>query len=498
MTVNRVHENFNIFVSYDRGRIIRAKKTNTCTDMEYMQLIKQMDERLVPDGSFDVIRREINIGTKKGIYYAIDGMSDSAVLERVIDYLVENGDPASLSQSVPYLEIKKAKDADEAVLAVLSGVFALMCEGFDGILLVFAKKFPSRSIQETENEKSLRGPRDSFTEQIITNTALIRRRVRDPALRVERFTLGKMTKTDVALLYIDGKASRRLLSVLRRKLTDYTAPTMSFGEQTLAEYLVRTRWYDPFPKVRYTERPDSASAMLLEGSVILVCDNTPAVMILPTSIFDFLHESNDFYLPPITATYLRLVRLLIAIVTVTLMPTWYMLIKNQNLMPSWLSVLRLHENEYAVPILLQIVLVELIIDGLKIASLNTPNSLGNSLSVVTGLILGELAVDIGWFVPEVILYMAFVSIANFTQPSYELGYALKFVRMMILFSTALFNIWGYALGLAAVIGLILFNKTVDGSRSYLYPLIPWNGEAMKRFFFRVRLKDEKSIKQNEH
>ena len=139
-------------------------------------------------------------------------------------------------------------------------------------------------------------------------------------------------------------------------------------------------------------------------------------------------------------------------------------------------------------------MIEFIIDGLKLASLNTPQVLGNSFSVIAGLILGEMAVNIGWFVPEVILYLAFITIANFTQPSYELAYSLKFMRLILLILSAVFNIWGFGLGVVLVFLLIVSNKTVDGSRGYLYPLIPWNGNAMLRFFVRVRLGNKTSSK----
>lgn len=451
------------------------------------ELINKVDEILRPKQSFDIIRREYRTESgMKAVYWCIDGLVDSSVMERILEFIHSSADLSDLPSTAPYIEIGRSPDPYESAVKVLSGAVAVCAEKADEILLIYARNYPSRSIEEPDNEKSLRGPRDGFCEQLVRNVSLIRRRIKDPALTVELVSLGSETKTDAAIVYLNGKANAALLDSVRKKMQSYPASTLSFGEQTLAEYLVGTRWYNPFPKVRYTERPDSASAMVVEGSVIILCDNSPAAIILPTSVFDFLQESNDFYLPPITATYLRITRLIMALLTVFFIPAWYLVIHTHGVLPDWLHFVEV-TKEGSIPVYWQIILVEFIIDGLKIASLNTPNSLGNSLSVVMGLILGDLAVEIGWFIPEVILYMAFIAIANFAQPSYELGYALKYMRILLLTLTAVFRLWGFIGGILLIGVFIVTNKTVDGSRSYLYPLIPWNTRAMKRFFVRSRL-----------
>ena len=456
--------------------------------------VNEIDRLLRPDASFDVIRREFVLSDgSAAVLWCIDGLTDSSVMERILEYLTLSGKAGKLADCAPYPEVETTSDPSVAVTKVLSGAVACAAAGEPEILLIFARRYPERSIEEPDNEKSLRGPRDGFCERLVPNTALIRRRVRDPALTVELVTLGSETRTDAAIVYLEGKADQKLLTSIRKKMQSYPSSTLSFGEQTLAEYLVGKRWFNPFPKVRYTERPDSAAAMVLEGSVIILCDNSPSAVILPTSIFDFLQESNDFYLPPVTATYLRLTRLFMALLTVFFVPAWYLVINTPSFLPDWLTFVEV-SKEGSIPVYWQIILVEFIIDGLKIASLNTPNSLGNSLSVVMGLILGDLAVQIGWFIPEVILYMAFIAIANFAQPSYEMGYALKFMRILLLSLTAVFRIWGFVAGVVAVGLLIVSNRTVDGSRGYLYPLIPWNGRAMKRYFTRARLKSNKGAR----
>jgi len=225
----------------------------------------------------------------------------------------------------------------------------------------------------------------------------------------------------------------------------------------------------------------------MEGSVLILCDASPDAMILPTSIFDFLQETGDYYFPPFTGTYLRIVRHTIFWLTLFLVPLWYLLVMNEQYVPGWLMFI-IPDDHGSLPLIAQLFLVEFVIDGLKLASMNTPSMLTNSLSVVGGLILGDFAVDIGWLIPEVILYMAFVAIANFTQASYELGYAVKFMRMLLLAATAIFGVFGFVFGLVAILALIATNANVNRRRSYLYPLIPFNGGALCRLLFRVKKK----------
>ncbi len=460
----------------------------------YDKYTKELTEKLYVGESFDVVKRKIILedGRNCGLFY-VSGFIDNSTMERVLKYFIEHKDTDKLDERVAFGEMSEITDTDQAVTAILSGGTAFVIEGMEKIIMIFCRRYPNRSIEEPDNEKVLKGPRDGFGEAMINNTVLIRRRIRDPKLTFKLAQCGDRTRTDIAVCYIEDKVNKKFLDTVMKKLNAIDLDAVSFGEQSIAEQLVKQRWYNPFPKIRFTERPDSAAAMVLEGSIIIISDNTPEVIILPTSIFDFLQEADDFYLPPLTATYFRIIRLIILLLTLFMLPAWYLLVSNPGYIPDWLSVIKIKEQA-AVPVIVQIFMIEFIIDGLKLASLNTPQVLGNSFSVIAGLILGEMAVNIGWFVPEVILYLAFITIANFTQPSYELAYSLKFMRLILLILSAVFDIWGFAIGVVTVFLLIVSNKTVDGSRGYLYPLIPWNGNAMLRFFVRVRLGNKTSSK----
>jgi stage V sporulation protein AF len=355
-------------------------------------------------------------------------------------------------------------------------------------ILIDSRSYPARETTEPQNDRVMRGPRDGFVETLISNTALIRRRVRNTALTMSYFTVGKSSKTDVVLCFMADRADAQYVKRVSERLKEIKTESLTMGHQSLAECLIRTRWYNPFPKIRTTERPDVAAAQLFEGSVLILMDNSPEAMILPTSIFDFMQESNDFYSPPLTGTYIRIVRYLIFALTLFAVPVWYLCYANPTLVPDWFAFV-LPSETGRLPVLAQLLIVEFVVDGLKMASMNTPDMLSNSLSVVGGLILGDFAVGVGWLIPEVIILMAFVAIANFSQRSYELGYAFKFMRILLLIGVALLGLWGFIGGIVLIIALIATNRTVNGECSYLYPLIPFNARAFVSVFFRVKKKD---------
>ena len=259
--------------------------------------------------------------------------------------------------------------------------------------------------------------------------------------------------------------------------------------QALSEVLIPSSFFNPFPKVRFTERPDFASACILEGKVLLIMDNSPSVMIFANSIADFTKETDDYYFSPLTGTYVRTIRAFVTVLTVILTPVMLIFLNNPEIIPHWLKFIDT-QSEHLIPFFVQFLLLELVVDGLRLASLNTPNTLSNSLGIIGGLILGEFAVEAGWFVPETIIYMAFVAIASFAQPSFEMGYALKFCRISLLILSELFGFIGFGIGLIAVTSVAAFSKTLSG-RGYLYPVIPFNAGDFARLFVRTSIRNKK-------
>lgn len=471
-------------------------------DEGFFEKIKEIDGEMRIGKSFDVTKREFLYGGQvDAVYYSVNGLSNSQAAVQIFRSMLGDKEGARRLREakrsgiaanerdlfLPCAEVKTVEDAENAISEVYAGASMLIVDGLDGYVLLDAKKPPARSIEEPSKDKVLRGAKDGFTETLLVNTALIRKRIRDKRLIFKKLTVGSGTKTDVVICYLEGLADEALVTRLTKQISDLRVRGLNLAEESLTELLIQKKWYNPFPKVRYTERPDAAAAMLMEGSVVVLCDNYPAVMLLPTSIFDFLQDTDDFCFVPVIGGYLKLVRNLVFLVSLLLTPVWYTLQTVPHLLPPPFDVL-LATGESFLPIFWQLVLVEIAIDGLKLASLNTPDTLSNSLSVISALILGDLAVHVGWLSEQVILYMSFVAISNFTQPSYELGYAFKFMRILTLILIALFSYWGLFAGIAVTLVLIATNNTVGGGgkRGYLYPLFPFCGRALFRLFFRVR------------
>lgn len=209
--------------------------------------------------------------------------------------------------------------------------------------------------------------------------------------------------------------------------------------------------------------------------LVVLVDNSASALLLPTTILRFNEEINDYYFPPLIGTYLQIIRTLVLLLTMFITPLWYLLVKNPDTLHENLRFL-LVQDEYYVPLIVQLLLVELIIDILKIASLNTPDVLSNSFSMLGALILGDFAVQARWLVPEVLVYMAFVAVANYAQHSYEMGYATKLCRMLLLVLIWLWDWWGFAAGIVITLTLIVTAKPLVG-KGYLYPLIPLTGRS---------------------
>jgi stage V sporulation protein AF len=277
----------------------------------------------------------------------------------------------------------------------------------------------------------------------------------------------------------------KLLEKIKERIKSVKVDALTMNQESLAECIYPHKWFNPFPKFKYSERPDTTAASLLEGNIVIMVDNSPSAMILPSSVFDIIEEADDYYFPPVTGTYLRLSRFLISILTLFLTPTWLLFMQNSDMIPSWLQFIKLSEVPQ-VPLLFQLLIFEFAIDGLRLAAVNTPSMLTTPLSVIAGIVLGEYSVKSGWFNSETMLYMSFVTVANYTQSSFELGYAFKFMRMIMLITTAMFNVWGFVGGVLLTICAVVFNKTIAG-KSYIYPLIPFQLSELKKRLFRGRL-----------
>ena len=444
------------------GKVFGSLKAN----VDYINALLPVKE------SYDLIQRDIIIGERQSTFYFIDGFTKDETMQKLMSafFAIKKDDMPSTAtgfskMAVSYVEVDVITDFDAVIKNILSGVTCLFVEGYEACIAIDCRTYPARSVDEPEKDKSLRGSRDGFVETIVFNTALIRRRIRDPHLVMKMFDVGKSSRTDVTVCYMSDRVDSELLQKITEKIDTIDCDALRMNQQSLAEALFRRKWFNPFPKFKYTERPDTAAACLLEGKIVILVDTSPSALILPPSIFDIIEEANDYYFPTLTNVYLKISRALITIATVFLTPLFLLFMQNTEWLPEVFQFVALKDT-VNIPLVFQLLILELAIDGLRLAAMSTPSMLSTPLSVIAGIVLGEFAVESGWFNSEVMLYMAFVAVANYTQPNFELGYALKFMRLLLLVMTALFNWIGFFVGTSIVVVSIVFNKTVSG-RSYM-------------------------------
>ena len=449
-----------------------------------------MDKLLRADESFDILRRDIVICNHKVRIYAIDGLVKDTIMGKMMIFFFgikdDNffKDAETFAQNcVPYIETTTEQNPQKVAQNILAGLSAIFVEGFDKVILTDTRSYPQRETSEPDNDKVMRGSKDGFVETIISNVALMRRRIRDANFTVKPFYVSTKSKADVVLCYMEDKVDKKLLKAISERIENAKVTSLAMNQQSLVEAIYPKKWYNPFPKIKYTERPDSAAANAIKGNIIILVDNSPSALVLPTSIFDITEEADDYYFPPFTGSYLKIARYLIVLTAVFVTPLWLLMKQNPTLVPEALKFI-IADNQYNVPIFWQLIILEIAIDGLRLAALNTPTSLSGTMGIIGAIALSEFTIEVGWFSTEAILYMAFVTLAGFSQPNYELGYCMKFIRIMLLTLTVLFNIAGFFIGLGITILLLVTNKTVSG-KSYLYPLIPFSGKAFLKKVLRL-------------
>jgi stage V sporulation protein AF len=455
-----------------------------------------LSDLLHVDECFDIVCRDVLIGGRRAAFYFVDGFCKDDLMQKLLQFIMGikseemPEDATEFNKLVPYVEVDVSADFNEIAKNVLCGVFAVVIEGYEECILIDSRTYPARGVSEPEKDKVLRGSKDGFVETLVFNTALIRRRIRSNDLRMEMLSAGKSSKTDIAICYMDSRVDKSFLEKIKDRIKNIKVDALTLNQESLAECLYTQRWYNPFPKFKFTERPDTASAQVLEGNIIILVDNSPSAIILPTSVLDMIQEADDFYFPPVTGSYLRISRFIILVLTYFITPLFLLLMQNPDWIPDGLRFIMV-KDDVNVPLLWQFLILELSIDGLRLAAVNTPSMLTTPLSVTAGLVLGEFSVKSGWFNAEVMLYMAFVAIANYTHPSYELGYAVKFFRIITLILTAMFNLWGFVAGVLLFIVAIASNKMISG-QSYLYPLIPFSFRKLGNALVRKRLPESRN------
>lgn len=444
--------------------------------------------------SFDVICRRLRYGEKDCALYFLDGFAKDGIMNRILERLAKPDRQVLSGQAIrrllqthiAYLEVEAVDDADKIVDAVLSGQLVLLVDGETEAIVIDARTYPARGPEEPDTERVVRGARDGFTETIVFNTALTRRRIRDPQLRFENLRVGDRSKTDICLAYIKDIANPDLVRLLRNELRNVEIDGLPMAEKTIEELVFKQNW-NPYPMIRFTERPDVAAAHLLEGHVLIYVDTSPAVMITPTTFFHHLQHAEEYRQKPVVGLYLRWIRLVAVLASVLIPPLWLAFVMNPSAVPETLRFV-VPENTGKLPLFWQLVIAELGIDVLRMAAIHTPSPLATAMGLVAAVILGEIAVDAGFFIKEVVLYIAVAAVGNYATPSYEFALANRLSRLGLLVFTAAIGafgkaIWGFAAGVGLWMGMLAATKSLG--TPYLWPLFPFNGRALMHVMLRT-------------
>lgn len=439
----------------------------------------------------DVVFRTFEIPTPKStrvLIIYLDGMSSYLVGEGVVRslmarYLDEKNDgeepPMEHVQkhviSIP--EIKPEKELIKLVDSVLSGDVVLIIDGEPEGLIISSRGWQSRSVSEPQAEPLVRGPRDGFTENIRTNTALVRRRIKSSRLKLESLELGALTKTSIAIFYIEGIADEKVVEEVKRRIL--RIKTDSILESGYLEQFIEDDPWSAFPQVDVTERPDKVCGNLLEGRVAILVDNTPFALLVPVLFMQFLQTPEDYYMRPHQATFLRLLRL-VTLNIALLFPSFYIAITtfHQEMLPTPLLI-SIAQARAGVPFpaLVEALLMEFAFEIVREAGIRLPRPMGSAVSIVGGLVVGQAAVSAGLVSPAMLIVVGLTAMATFSLPTAHATEAIRLLRFPIMLSAASLGLFG----VMAVLLLILIHLCSLRSFGvpYLSPITPLTVSDLK-------------------
>ncbi|MEH7098060.1 spore germination protein [Neobacillus vireti] len=444
----------------------------------YEENIEYLKKELRIGKSFDIIHRKIDYAGHKMSLFLVDGFAQANILLLIMKEIEKRkpeefkDDPINelVRTFIPHVEVVTSPDLEEVIAQVLAGQTALVVEQGSKVVLIDSREYPIRSPQEPDIERVVRGPRDGFVETIVFNLALIRRRVRDRSLVMEYVQVGNRSKTDVALVYIDSIVDMENVKMLREKLEDISIDGVSMGEKTVEEF-VFGRNYNPYPLVRYTERADTSAVHLMEGHVLIVVDGSPSVMICPATYWHHLQHAEEYRQKPLVGAFLRFARFIAVTASLFLLPIWYTYATNEQLLSERWKFIGVKDHG-EISLIWQFLIAEIGIEILRMAAIHTPNALATALGIVSAIIIGDVAVQVGIFTHEVVLYVAVAAIGTFATPSYELSLANRIFRVFFLIMVAVLQVPGLIIGITFWTLLLVVTKTMN--IPYLYPFIPFN------------------------
>ncbi len=428
----------------------------------------------------DIVKRHFFVGEKKDIavymIYTDNIVNGNAIEESILTNIMnrcridgkKEGMLKRLNEEVIAIgEMNEVKTFQEIFDAVLLGDTILLMDGNDIALQASTKGFPSRGVSEAKTEVVVQGPKDAFTEIGATNIVLIRRRIRDTKLKVKRTKVGKRSKTDVAILYMEDIVRREILQEVEYKINQIDIDVVL--DSGYIDQLLENRWLSPFPQLQMTERPDKAASVLLEGRVVIVIDNTPFVVIAPATLNVFFQAAEDYYDRWEIMSFIRLIRYCAGFLAVAL-PGLYIALTvfHPSMLPTNLA-LKIAETRQNIPFpaVGEILIMELAFELLREAGIRLPSPVSSTIGIVGGIIIGQAAVEAGIVSPSVVIVSALTGICTFVIPNIALVSGLRLTKYIVLIFSAFLGLYGF--WLALILMLIHMASLKSFHIPFLYP-----------------------------
>lgn len=437
----------------------------------------------------DIVKKKFVLEREEGflsvyIIY-IDGLTDNEMVERTITrpFLFEWKDgcekkhiqadeaifQALFHNQAEAVDLTEKKTMMEVIDGVLKGDTGIFVDGVGKAMLLSTKKLPTRAVNFPQKEAGLKGPRDSFLENFRINTALIRRRIKDPKMKLKQGFVGQRSRTLYGLMYMEDLVYPSLLAEIEKKLHSFEID--GIFDSGMLVHLLEEKWYSPFPQVQTTERPDKAASAIMEGRVVLIVDNSSEVIILPTTLNTFFQAADDYYNRFAVGSFARCLRYLAAFITV-LLPGLYIAITcyyPQVLPANLLLAIAGARNDVTFPIVVEVLLMELLFELLREAGIRLPGQMGNTIGVVGGLIVGQAAVEASLVSTIVVIVVALTAIASFAIPNEDFSSTFRLLKFVMIFLGAIWGLYGIVLGVLVV--LIHLAKLESFGIPYMMPMV---------------------------
>lgn len=429
----------------------------------------------------DIKMREMMLGKKKNvrcflayIEVAVNNiLMETTALGRLLSYLEQAPGEEIIEildkNALGIADVTPFETMEEAAQGMLTGDAILFVDGYPKALKISDKGYPNMGVTEADSEKVIRGSNEGFADSIKVNTALIRKRVRSTKVKVKEMRTGVRSHTNVNLVYMEDLAYPEIIAEVEKRLNRYEIDGVL--DSGVLEQLAEEKWYSPFPQFQTTQRPDRAAMAILEGRVVVLSDNSPVALILPTDYNSFIKTSDDYYNRWEVATFGRILRYIASFFAMTF-PGLYLAVTNfhtQVLPTTLLLSFQAARQGVPFPAVFEVLLMEISFELLREAGVRLPGAMGNTIGIVGGLIIGQAAVEANLVSPIVVIIVAFTALCSFAIPNEEFAFSFRILKFAFIAVCAWLGYFGFLISLLMV--LIHLSHLTSFGIPYLMPFV---------------------------